>query len=444
VSKQRPSKIASRKRAGPLQPALNGFQAAYWRRRLFKNSFTRDGQRTALKGWSVKIQHQGRRRTFSLAASNREAAAREAWQIYRSIVSPDRAEVSSQPAGIHLESASVPPQTSLAPEAAKDASYWKARLVHRKYLEFAHTSATKEFSVRVEHAGTSHFFPLGTSNENEAARNAMHIHQTVVNEGWTSANAAFPRELSLALRWQENPLAWTYTTIHTRRSSGPIRPANDPARRSPQHSVALIEPDAGLRFALASHASGQDGFRCDATFAGAAEALREIPRRRVELALANHDLPDKPEMAWIEELQRVRPGLVVLFYSVFEDADQLFKSAPGGSVVYKLNRTSPCRLFEPIADLAGPITQDQVASRVRNYFQKLSALLPSGPPFWKLAKLTPREHEILALLSRGDLVKEIADTLGISNWTVQGHVKNIFEKLNVHTRTEAVIKYLQK
>jgi DNA-binding NarL/FixJ family response regulator len=195
---------------------------------------------------------------------------------------------------------------------------------------------------------------------------------------------------------------------------------------------------------LASHASGQDGFRCDATFAGAAEALREIPRRRVELALANHDLPDKPEMAWLEELQRVRPGLVVLFYSVFEDADQLFKSAPGGSVVYMLNRTSPCRLFEPIADLAGPITQDQVASRVRNYFQKLSALLPSGPPFWKLAKLTPREHEILALLSRGDLVKEIADTLGISNWTVQGHVKNIFEKLNVHTRTEAVIKYLQK
>lgn len=447
MSKQRPSKIASRKRAGLLQPALNGFQAAYWRRRLFKNSFTRDGQRTALKGWSVKIQHQGRRRTFSLTASNREAAAREAWQIYRSIVSPDRGEVASQPAGIHLESASVPPQTSLAPAPAKDAGYWKARLVHRKYLEFAQANATEEFSVRVEHAGTSHYFPLGTSDENEAARNAMHIYQTVVNEGWASANAAFPRELSLALRWQDNPLAWTYTTIHTRRSNGhhgPTRPANDPASRSPQHSVALIEPDAGIRFALASYASGQDGFRCDATFAGTAEALREIPRRRVDFALANHDLPDKPGMAWLEELQRVRPGLVVLFYSVFEDADQLFKSAPGGSVVYMLNRTSPRRLFEPIADLAGPVTHDQVASRVRNYFQKLSALLPSGPPFWKLAKLTPREHEILALLSRGDLVKEIADTLGISNWTVQGHVKNIFEKLNVHTRTEAVIKYLQK
>lgn len=426
---------------------MNGFKAAYWRRRLFKNSFTRDGQRIALKGWSVKIQHQGRRRTISLTASNREAAAREAWQIYRSIVSPDGGGVANQPAGINSQSTSVPLQTSLAPAPAKDAGYWKARLVHRKYLEFAHPSATEEFSVRVEHAGTNHFFPLGTDNENEAARSAMCIYQTVVNEGWTSANATFPRELSLALRWQDNPLAWTYTTIHTRRSDGddgPARPANDSASRSPQHNVALIEPDAGIRFALASYASGQDGFRCDATFAGTAEALREIPRRRVDLALANQDLPDKPGIAWLEELQRVRPGLVVLFYSVFEDADQLFKSAPGGSIVYMLNRTSPGRLFEPIADLARPVTQDQIAARVRNYFQQLSALLPAGPPFWKLAKLTPREHEILALLSRGDLAKEIADTLAISNWTVQGHVKNIFEKLSVHTRTEAVIKYLQK
>jgi DNA-binding NarL/FixJ family response regulator len=74
----------------------------------------------------------------------------------------------------------------------------------------------------------------------------------------------------------------------------------------------------------------------------------------------------------------------------------------------------------------------------------LSGSLPAGPPFWKLANLTPREQEILECLSRGDLLKEIADQLGISNWTVQGHVKRIFEKLKVHTRTEAVIKYLQK
>jgi DNA-binding NarL/FixJ family response regulator len=149
-------------------------------------------------------------------------------------------------------------------------------------------------------------------------------------------------------------------------------------------------------------------------------------------------------LACFEELQRVRPGLVVLSYSVFSDADQLFKSTPGGAAVYMLKRTAPNRLFEPIAELTGTLTREQIASHVRNYFHQLSAMLPSGPPFWKLGKLTPREHEVLALLSEGDLVKEIAGTLGISNWTVQGHVKSIFEKLDVHSRTEAVIKYLQR
>ncbi len=164
----------------------------------------------------------------------------------------------------------------------------------------------------------------------------------------------------------------------------------------------------------------------------------------MDLAFVNHDLPDEPGMACLEELQRVRPSLAVLSYSVFEDTDQLFKSTPGGAVVYMLKRTSPGRIFEPIEQLAGPATREQIASHVRKYFQHLSALLPSGPPFWELAKLTPREHEVLAFLSKGDLVKEIADTLGISKWTVQSHVKSIFEKLKVHTRTEAVIKYLRK
>jgi DNA-binding NarL/FixJ family response regulator len=122
----------------------------------------------------------------------------------------------------------------------------------------------------------------------------------------------------------------------------------------------------------------------------------------------------------------------------------LFKSTPGGATVYMLKRTAANRLFEPIASLTRITTHEEIAAQVWNYFHQLSATLPSAPPFWKLAKLTPREQEVLALLSKGDLVKEIAGTLGISNWTVQDHVKSIFEKLKVHTRTEAVIKYLQR
>ncbi len=418
---------------------------AYWRERLFKNVFTYKGKSVAVRSWSVKIQLFGKRKSFTLSSSNRAQAAGEACQIYQTVIEQGWEAVT------HRRRTEIHPRTNgaarplVSPDSVPyDAEYWKRRLIHREYPEPRPSQSEREFSVRIEHARNSQYFPLGTSNENEAAALAMRIYRAVVNKGWANANACFPRELSLAIRWQDNPLAWTYTTLHSRQSNDPPKPVPDQTGRRPEHGVVFIEPDGGIRLALATCANEQEGFRCDATFASVAEALREIPRHRVDLALVNHDLPDEAGEARLEELDRVRPGLAVLSYSVFEDADQLFKSTPGGSVVYMLNRTSPHRIFEPIAELVGTPTREQIASHVRGYFQQLAALLPSGPPFWKLAKLTPREHEILAFLSKGNLVKEIADTLGISIWTVQGHVKRILEKLNVHTRTEAVIKFLEK
>ena len=419
-------------------------EPAYWRRRLFKNSYTYQGKQVDVRNWSVKIQLFGKRKTFSLNSRQRPQAAEEACLIYRTLIEHGweathhrqvkPGSLTRVAAGSPISPASIP----------FDGAYWRHRLILRKYPEPPRSSANHEFSVRIEHARTSEYFPLGTSNENEAAVRAMGIYRTVVNKGWLRANARFPRELSLALRWQDNPLAWTYTTIHTRRTGGPAKPVPDVAAPAAERNVAFIEPDAGIRFALVACANGQEGYRCDITFAGPEEAVREIPRRQVDLVLANHDLPDESAVDCFEELHRVRPGLVVLPYSVFTDTDQLFKSTPGGAPVYMLKRTAPNRLFEPIASLTRSMTREQIAAHVRNYFRQLSAMLPSGPPFWKVAKLTPREQEVLALLSKGDLVKEIAGTLGISNWTVQDYVKSIFEKLKVHSRTEAVIKYLQR
>jgi DNA-binding NarL/FixJ family response regulator len=415
---------------------------AYWRERLFRNVFSYKGRRVEVRSWSVKMQLFGKRKAFSLGSSNRSRAAQEASRIYQTIAEQGWEAIAKNGTGTGRRFR-VAPGSQISPASIeRDVEYWKGRLIHRRYPEPPPSQPAREFSIRIEHERTSHYFPLGTGDENAAAGRAMQIYRTVVNEGWAAACASHPRELSVALRWQDNPLAWTYTTIHTRLNSGPRKP---PASGlSGEHSVGLIEPDAGIRFALAAHANAQAGFRCDASFASAAEALREIPRRQVALVLVNHDLPEASALARLDELQRRRPDLTVLSYSVFEDADLLFKSTPGGSVVYMLKRTAASRLFEPIADLAEAPIRERVAAHVWKYFQQLSALLPSGPPVWKIAKLTPREHEILASLSKGDLVKEIAHKLGISAWTVQGHVKSIFEKLKVHTRTEAVIKYLQK
>jgi DNA-binding NarL/FixJ family response regulator len=205
-----------------------------------------------------------------------------------------------------------------------------------------------------------------------------------------------------------------------------------------------VEQDEGIRLALATCVNQQEGFACRAGYAGAAEASREIARQPVDLVLANHSLPDQPGSACLQELQQVKPGLVGLLYSVFEDSDILFKSTPGGSAGYMLKRTPSFRIFDPIVELTAPLTRELVGPCIREYFQRLVETMPIGASRSELARLTPREHEILALLAKGYLAKEIADALGISIWTVHGHAKSIFEKLNVHSRTKAVVKFLQK
>jgi DNA-binding NarL/FixJ family response regulator len=272
----------------------------------------------------------------------------------------------------------------------------------------------------------------------------MKIRQVVVSQGWAHANQKFPRELTLALRWLDSPLAWTYTTIHTKTSGDAAPIPVEPNERSNVRLVTIIEPDIGIRYALVDCVNRQEGFRCVAGYGSAAEAMREISRQRMDLVLLNYALPDRSGAVALEELQRTKTGLVGLLYSEFEDSDQLFKATPGGATGYLLKRTPSNRIFDPIGEATGPLTRELVATQVREYFQRLVAALPSGPSALATAKLTPREHEILALLAKGDLTKEIADSLGISIWTVQGHVKSIFEKLNVHTRTEAVVKFLQK
>lgn len=419
-------------------------EPAYWRQRLFKNTFTYKGRRVEVNSWSVKIQLFGKRKTFSLSSSDGDRAAAEACGIYQSIMAQGWDAVAARRARAGSPANGTSEATIHSAATGSAADDWRPRLIHRKHLEPLNPPGQREFSVRIEHARTGFYFPLGTCDEAKAAARAMQIHQTVVTRGWENANRRFSRELTLAIRWLDDPVAWTYITLRSQTRDGASGPVNNPPGPPSVLSVAIVEPDGGIRRALAACITSQKAFRCDFAFANAADAIRETPRQRVDLVVVNHTLANQPGAACLEELQRGQPGLVGLLYSVFEDSDQLFKATPGGAVGYMLKRTSPVRIFEPIAQSARPLAREQVASHVRDYFQRLSASLPAGPFCRELAALTPREHEILALLSQGQLAKEIADSLGISVWTVQGHVKSIFEKLKVHTRTEAVVKFLQK
>src|SRR6185503_19332970 len=113
---------------------------------------------------------------------------------------------------------------------------------------------------------------------------------------------------------------------------------------------------------------------------------------------------------------------------------------------YIFRRTPPTRILAPIeAGLkSGARTPGQFNTSARHYFEGTVVAFPLGGSANELSNLTPREHEILALLSKGHPDKEIADLLRISTWTVHGHLKKIFEELGAHNRTDAVVKYLNK
>src|SRR5258706_7971018 len=166
--KKRP-RTARRGPSDSSRPSRSKIEPKYWRYRLFRNSFTYKGKRFQVSHWSVKIQHLGTRKTFSLRASDAAEAVDEACQLYKGIVTRGRESVAARGKGKDAESRPAPGALSVPGENGFHASYWARRLIHRKYTETLHSSADREFSVRVDHAGASHYFPLGTDNRKQAA-----------------------------------------------------------------------------------------------------------------------------------------------------------------------------------------------------------------------------------------------------------------------------------
>jgi len=418
----------------------------YWQERLFKSSYTYNGRQFKVRAWSVKIQHLGRRKTFSLPSSHRRQAAAEACQLYRTIVSQGW-ESADAMGGRRIVAAGLPPGEAmrLGPDRF-NRDFWDQRLIHREYTMSLDMKTARELSVQIDHQGASHYFPLGTDNPKLATNRALQIYQAVTSQGWKTANEQFRRELTVAFRWFDNPLAWTYTTIHTQSNIPRQLSADTFNARTGSLRVAIAESDGGIRQALVWCINHMDGFCCAATFASAAEALRELPRRPACLVLVSHSLADKPGTACLEELKAAAPGVQGLLYSVYKDSEEMFRTTPGGAGTYLLRRSLPTRFLEPIAEVLarGNLSGEETATGVWQYFKNTVASLPIGGLAYHLTHLTLREREVLALLSEGQLDKEIATRLDISIYTVHEHVRNIFEKLRVRNRTEAVVKFLHK
>ncbi|MEN9674501.1 MAG: hypothetical protein RIS76_397 [Verrucomicrobiota bacterium] len=414
---------------------------AYWKKRLFRGSYSRDGRLHLVRGWRVKVQVRGRRRTFSLQSTDAGAAAREAMELYRSLTVRDAPNVSGAPVSPSAASPSVPPLSRAGPLSGSG----RLRLVRRPHLPEAAEKGS--WSVWIEQDGQGHYFPLGAAKASEAARRARRLQAAVADEGLARVLLRQAREATVAIRWCGDPVMWTYFTLLTRPTELPAR-SRAPARASAARPwrVGILEPDAGLRSAFVDALLSQPECRRVMEWGRSADALGEIPRCPLDFLLVNHSLEGISGAEFLARLQWLAPDLPARVYSVCADSDELFKSTPGGAAGYLLRRTEPNRILEA---LGGPPSEGlqagtELLKRIQRCFQQLIGTPAQSGGSAEMSRLTPRELEILSLMAKGFLDKEIARDLRISVWTVHGHAKRIYEKLSVHSRTEAVVKYLQK
>ena len=209
-------------------------------------------------------------------------------------------------------------------------------------------------------------------------------------------------------------------------------------------TVSIVEDEPGLRRELERLINGADGFRCLATYPHAEAALRELPANVPDLVLMDINLPGMSGIDCLGKLKSALPKLPVVMLTVYEDSDALFRSLMAGANGYLLKRTPRKDLLEALREIydGGAPMSRSIARKVVDFFHQVSQLPPAVVQAPELQSLTPREQEILANLAKGYSYKEIASACGISGDTVRKHMARIYEKLHVHSRTEAILKYL--
>lgn len=208
--------------------------------------------------------------------------------------------------------------------------------------------------------------------------------------------------------------------------------------------VALVEDDPGVRSNLAAMLDSSPGFHCQAAYADGSAALKGIPAKRPDVVLMDINLPGMLGTECVSRLKSVVPGLPVLMLTVYDDSEQIFGSLMAGATGYLLKRTPKDKLLEAIREInaGGAPMSRQIARRVVRYFQELKQTPEMARRAPEVETLTDREEQVLAHLAKGHAYKEIAGFMGISFETVRTHVRTIYEKLHVHSRTEATLKYL--
>ena len=203
--------------------------------------------------------------------------------------------------------------------------------------------------------------------------------------------------------------------------------------------VSIIEDDAWIRENLADRIKQTQGFVCAGAYRTGEEALAQLPGLSPDVILMDINLPKMNGIACVRQLKALIPSAQVLMLTVYEDSDKIFNSLLAGASGYLLKRTPQAEILEAIAEVHrgnSPMT-GHIARKVVQYFNQ------RGGFGTEVEKLSHREREVLEHLAQGMPYKEIATLLSVSLDTVRVHIKGIYGKLHVHSRGEAVAKYLR-
>ncbi len=203
-------------------------------------------------------------------------------------------------------------------------------------------------------------------------------------------------------------------------------------------AVSIIEDDSQARQILSEWIRRGEGFEFVSEHGSAESALAKLPQEKPAVVLADINLPGLNGIEAVRKLKTVLPTTQFVMLTVYEDADHIFHALSAGATGYLLKQTPRNELLAALRQVhagGSPMTSNIARKVVQSFQQRI------GPPFADGAELSPREHEVLDLLARGYLYKEIAESLSISLPTVNTYIRRIYEKLHVRSRAQAVAKY---
>jgi len=200
--------------------------------------------------------------------------------------------------------------------------------------------------------------------------------------------------------------------------------------------IAIVEDNKTTRESLQAIISLAPDLECARVCASAEEALAVLPACKPDVVLMDIQLPRMSGVECVSRLKEALPATEFIMVTVYQDPERIFRALRAGASGYLLKRAVPEQVLTAIRDVqrGGVPMSAEIARKVLGYFQTQPGAVP------EVEKLSPRELEILKLVAPGFANKEIADRLNISIESVRWHLKNIYHKLHVHSRTEAAMK----